>query len=191
MIEAYLGTIFAFGFNWAPQGFVPCNGALLNIQQNTALYSLLGTIYGGNGQQTFGVPDLQGRTIIGQGNGAGLTPRQIGQKDGSEATTLTLNQLPNHTHTAVFTGNSVTVKANSGAGAAPNPGGRNTTLASLGSGALYNGVAPDTALNVGGGAVTGTVVNAAIGGGLPFTNMQPFQVLNYCIVTEGIYPSRP
>lgn len=191
MIDCYLGTIFAFGFNWAPEGFAICNGALLNVQNNTALFSLLSTTYGGNGTQTFGIPDLQGRTIIGQGYGAGLTPRNAGQKDGSEGTTLTLNQLPNHTHTAVFTGNSVTVKANSGAGSAPNPGGRNTTLASLGSGALYNSVAPDTALNIGGGAVTGTVVNAAVGSGLPFTNMPPFQVLNYCIATQGIYPSRP
>lgn len=191
MIEIYLGTVLAFGFNWAPQGFAICNGALLSIQANTALFSLLNVTYGGNGTQNFGIPDLQGRTIIGQGAGAGLTPRIAGQKDGFESTALTLNQLPSHTHAATFTGSSVTIKANSGAGAAPNPGGRNTTLASLASGALYNGVAPDTALNVGGGAVTGTVVNAAAGNGASFTNMPPFQVLNYCIATEGLYPCRP
>jgi microcystin-dependent protein len=188
-MDPFLGMICAFGFNFNPMGWLYCNGTLIAIQSNSALYALLGTQFGGNGSTNFGIPDLQGRTIIGQGNGAGLTPRSVGQKDGAENTVLTAAQLPNHTHTATFTGTSVTVKASSTAGKTKNPSGRSVVLGSLGTDLLYTDVAPDTNLNVG-GSVAGTVTVVAAGNGSSFSNMQPFQVLNYCIATQGIFPTR-
>ncbi len=99
-MEVFLGTIFFFGFNFAPRGWSTCEGQLLSISQNSALFSLLGTYYGGNGQTTFALPDLRGRYPMGQGQGPGLTPRTIGEASGRESVQLTLNEMPSHTHTA-------------------------------------------------------------------------------------------
>src|SRR6202451_4167465 len=94
MSEPFLGEIRMFGFNFAPQGWAPCNGQLLPINQNEVLFSLLGTTYGGDGTTTFALPDLDGRVPIGMGQGIGLTPRTIGEQDGSETVTLTVAELP-------------------------------------------------------------------------------------------------
>ncbi|HUX52793.1 MAG TPA: tail fiber protein [Williamwhitmania sp.] len=190
-MDPILAQICAFGFGWTPQGWASCDGSLIAIQQNTALFSLLGTYFGGNGTQTFGLPDLRGRTIVGQGVGPGLTPRTIGNIGGAEQVVLAVNEMPSHNHTATFTGNSVTIKANATNGAVAAPSARNICLGATTNGtSLYNGVAPDVALNVGGGAVTGTVAIANNGQNAAHNNMQPFTVLNYCIATQGIYPSR-
>ena len=98
MSDYFLGEIRMFGGNFAIQNWAFCNGQLMNIAQNTALFSLLGTTYGGNGIQTFGLPDLRGRVPMGQGNGPGMTLRAIGEVGGSESVTLTLNQMPMHSH---------------------------------------------------------------------------------------------
>src|SRR4051812_28387187 len=97
-MEADLAMVFMFAGNFAPRGFASCEGQILAISQNTALFSLLGTTYGGNGQTTFALPDLRGRSAIGQGQGPGLSPYVEGQTGGSETVTLTVNQLPPHTH---------------------------------------------------------------------------------------------
>ncbi len=107
-MEPYIGQIQAFGFNFAPVGWAQCNGQLLPIAQYQALFSLLGTTYGGDGQTTFALPDLRGRSIVHYGSGPGLSPVQLGQNGGHETVTLTINQLPSHNHAvsvAVNTGN--------------------------------------------------------------------------------------
>jgi len=185
-----MGTILAFGFNFNPSGTAFCNGAILGIPQNSALFALLGTTYGGNGQTTFGIPDLQGRVIVGQGSGAGLTPRVMGEKSGSERVSLTPSQLPSHTHTAAFVGTSVTIKASGNAGTQAIAAGRINTIGGTTGGFLYNNDAsPAVVLNVAGTAA-GTVSVNAIGDNQQHDNMQPYTVLNYCIVLEGIFPSR-
>jgi len=188
-METYLGTILAFGFSYAPQGWAICNGALISITQNTALYSLLGTYYGGDGRNTFGIPDLQGRVIIGQGSGAGLTPRTIGEKAGYEYVGLTVNQLPVHNHTAQFTGTSVTIKANSAPATAATPSTRANAIGAITSGYLYNNTAPTIDLNVA-GTSEGNVEVSNVGGNDGHYNLQPYTVLNYCIATQGLYPPR-
>ena len=100
--EPFLGEIELYGFDFAPRGFASCNGAMLSISSNTALYSLLGTIYGGDGRTTFGLPDLRGRVPINQGWGAGLSSRPIGQRSGQETNTLTISNLPSHTHAIIY-----------------------------------------------------------------------------------------
>ena len=102
MSEPFVGEIQIFGFNFPPRGWAPCNGATLAIQQNTALFALLGTQYGGNGQTTFQLPNLMAQAACNQGQGPGLTPRDIGETFGSATVTLTSQQMPNHTHTLQF-----------------------------------------------------------------------------------------
>src|SRR4029453_7998397 len=101
MSEPFLGQIQAFGFNFAPRGWATCDGQILPIAQNTALFSLLGTTYGGNGVNTFGLPDLRGRVAVHQGNGPGLSPYVIGEVTGTESVTLILTQMAAHNHAAV------------------------------------------------------------------------------------------
>ena len=104
MADPFLGEIRVTGFNFAPRGWALCDGQLLPINQNTALFALLGTQFGGNGQTTFALPDLRGRVPIHQGQGPGLTPRTIGETGGAESATLNVAQLPPHTHTALASG---------------------------------------------------------------------------------------
>lgn len=98
-MDVFMGTVMTFGFNYAPNGWALCNGQIMNIQQYQALFTLLGTVYGGNGSQTFGLPNLQSRLPICQGTGPGLTTRVMGENAGTENITATLSNLPNHTHT--------------------------------------------------------------------------------------------
>jgi microcystin-dependent protein len=192
-MDFILAMIAYFGFNFIPEGWAACNGQLLSVQQNTALYSLLGIVYGGDGKNNFGLPDLRGRVVLGQGLSTALpkTNYNMGNPTGnSETVTLTTAQMPMHTHTATIVNASATIKANSTSGNAANPGGRSTVLAGSSNGSIYNGTAPDTTLNVGGGAVTGTVTVAVVGNSAPVSIMQPYCVLNACICTSGIYPIR-
>jgi microcystin-dependent protein len=171
MAEAYLGEIRMFGFNFAPQGWAFCNGQLLPISQNTALFSLLGTFYGGNGTTNFALPNLQSSVAIHQGQGPGLSPYEIGQIGGFEDVTLTQGQMPTHTHT---------VNANASPATASRPAG--SALART-TDQIY-ATAPDgsTTMNA------GTIANA--GGSQPHSNIQPFLVISFCIALQGIYPSR-
>lgn len=168
---AFVGEIRIFGFNFAPQGWAQCNGQLLSIAQNTALFSLLGTTYGGDGQATFALPDLRSRLPVGQGQGPGLSSYAEGQAGGAETVTLAATQMPGHSHP---------VKASSSAANSGQPEGR--TLARSAS-HTYT-AQPDTS----------TVMNAGMlgdtGGSQPHDNIQPYLAVNFCIALQGIFPSR-
>ena len=191
-MDTFLGNIFFFGFNWAPMGWALCNGTLLQIAQNSALYSLLGVTFGGNGSSTFGLPDLRGRVIVGQGTSTTGTTYQIGQYSGSETVTLSSAYMPVHSHEVSFTGSSLTVKASSTNGSSTTPGTRAATLAAGNPGSIYNNAAPDITLNIGGAVAAGNVTLQASGNAspTPVNVRQPYCVLNACIAVEGLYPSR-
>ena len=172
-MEPFLGQIQAFGFNFAPRGWANCDGQLLPIAQYQALFSLLGTTYGGDGRTTFALPDLRGRTMLHEGNGPGLTPRPIGQKSGAENTTLTAANLPAHSHP-------VAIPVNTGNASSEEPGGN--VLAS--SGANLYAAAPSP------GAAYQAFNTGNAGSSTAFNNMQPYLVVNICIALQGIYPSR-
>jgi microcystin-dependent protein len=169
-MEPFLGQIQAFGFNFAPRGWAFCNGQLIAIMQNQALYSLLGTIYGGDGRSTFALPDLRGRISLHQGNGPGLSDYTIGEKAGAERVTLTTYELPSHTHTAKVVATSPNSAKPSG-----------TSIATPDS-EVYSTANPDTDLNI------KTIGNT--GGGQSHENRPPFLVINWCIALQGVFPSR-
>jgi len=201
-MDEYLGIIKIFGGNFAPRGWAMCQGQNIAISANTALFSILGTTYGGNGQSTFALPDLRGRAPIGYGQGPGLTNNYVlGQKAGVEAVTLTIMQMPIHNHVATFTpgggGGGGGVKASSAPGAVPAPSATNPTLAAATDPDgnvtinLYNASAPDITLNTGGGGSGGgTVTVGNSGGSQPFSILQPILAVNYIICTEGLFPTR-
>ena len=168
--EPFIGQIKIFGFNFAPRGHALCNGQILQISQNTALFALLGTTYGGNGQTTFALPNLQGRIPVNQGQGPGLPGYTLGQQAGEENHTLTINEMPAHNHLAV---------ANSGNADQTYPAGM--VWANGGSAAGFNSTAGNT---------MSPQSLAAAGAGQGHNNMSPYLVVNYCIALEGIFPSR-
>jgi microcystin-dependent protein len=177
-MDPFIGQICLFGFNFAPKGWAQCNGQLLQISQYQALFSLLGTTYGGNGQTTFGLPDLRGRVPM---HLNGNHPQ--GQIGGAESATLNVNQLPPHNHPFTAAGS---LPCASGAGTSDDPVGKipagsatdeNYAAAADATGAM----AP---LNVSG-------TSGVTGSGLPVPILPPFQVMNFCIALEGIFPSRP
>ena len=170
MSEPFLGAISIFGGNFAPRGYALCDGQLMPINQNTALFSLLGTTYGGDGQTTFALPDLRGRTAIGQGQGPGLSSRTMGESLGVEAITLSTAQLPLHGHTQQASGTAATAAA----GPSGAPGSSATTM-------FYGGTPQ---IDMAASAV------AASGGGQPHPNMAPFAALNFIIALQGVFPSR-
>jgi microcystin-dependent protein len=169
MTQPYIGEIQLFGFNFNPRGWAFANGATIPISQNTALFSLLGVTYGGNGQTTFQLPNFAGRAGMCQGNGAGLSPRSLGQTAGTNTVTLTINQIPQHRHVLRAT-------ATSGSVASP----ANAIPAQSEEQKLY-----DTG--------TGVVMKplASTGNGQPHENRQPSLGVNFCIALQGIYPSFP
>lgn len=171
MSDQYLGEIRMVGFNFAPYGWALCNGQILSIAQNTALFSLIGTYYGGDGITTFALPNLQSRTPIHQGQGIGLSPYVIGQNGGNENITLTTQQMPQHNHNVAVLGlNAGTNKA------------ANSFLADSTSGNIYTTNAPNTTLN------TNSISFA--GSSQPHTNIQPYLCITFIIALQGIYPSR-
>lgn len=169
--EPYIGEIAAVGFNFAPQGWMFCEGQLLPIAQYDALFSLLGTTYGGDGQTTFALPDYRGRTLIGVGQGPGLSPRVLGELGGSISATLTVANLPAHTHT---------IGSNTGTGTTNDP--TNAVLAN--SGALDKEFAASSNSNLGSTGVAGSTNPA------PVDISQPYLGINYIIAVEGIFPPR-
>jgi microcystin-dependent protein len=172
-MDPILGQICLFAFNFTPRGWAACNGQLLSIAQNTALFSLLGTTYGGDGRTTFALPDLRGRVPMHYGQGPGLSNRDMGEAAGTETQTLTIQQMPAHSHV-------VNIPVTSEQGTTNQP--ENSILAPSES-SIYN--APNSKNGQYGGA---TAANA--GGSQPMPIMQPYLVMNYCIATEGIFPSR-
>lgn len=168
--EPFIGEVAWVPYNFAPRGWAFCDGQLLSIASNTALFSLLGTTYGGDGRTTFGLPDVRSRTLIHEGYGPGLTSRPLGQKGGQEDVTLNANQMPSHTHSQM---------ASSGSATDTSPDGN--VLSSPSRTRIYD----DTA-NV---AMDSTAIGNA-GGNQPHNNMQPYTTLNCIIATQGLYPSR-
>lgn len=166
MSDQFIGQIMPAAFNFAPRYFAQCNGALLPISQNQALFSLLGTTYGGDGIQTFGLPDLRGRTPIGMGGSYA-----IGEKAGVESVSLLASQIPTHTH-------GVNGCNQPAAARSPAAGFFGNTAST----SLYAPSGPQVALNA------NTV--GASGGSQPHPNMQPYSVLNFCIALSGVFPSR-
>lgn len=171
MATPFLGQIITVGFNFAPVGYLQCNGQLLPIAQNEALYALLGTIYGGDGITTFALPDLRGRAAVGQGQGPGLTNRPIGEKSGSNSVTLTYNQMAH--------GHGVSASKNNATQANP------TGLVYAQDGSVgatnYSSSPVNTTMNPG--------VITRVGNSQPHNNMQPSLAITFCIATEGIFPS--
>jgi microcystin-dependent protein len=171
MSEPFVGQIAMFGGNFAPRNWAFCDGQLMQVSQNDALFSLVGTIYGGDGRTTFGLPDLRGRVPIHQGSGPGLTPRPIGQKSGSEQVTLNTNTLPTHSH--AFKGSGEI--ANS-----PNPQGR----------VVAKPTTVDLYINEAQGADLAGEATGNAGGSQHHTNVMPFQCVTFIIALYGVYPSR-
>jgi microcystin-dependent protein len=176
MSSPFLGEIEIFGFNFAPYGWAQCNGQLLPVTQNTALFSLLGTQFGGDGHSTFGLPNLQGQIPVGPGQGPGLSRYTIGETAGAETVTLTVSEIPSHTHT-------LPVDPGAGRSPAPSP---STVLGATGRGAPE--VYADAATS--GAMMTVSSVGAS-GGSQPHNNMMPYLTLNYCISLQGVFPVRP
>jgi len=173
MSDPFVGEIRMFAGNFAPRGWALCDGQLLAVSQNDALFALLGTIYGGDGRSTFGLPDMRGRIPLHMGTGPGLSPRSIGEKSGQENVTLLLNNLPAHNHGFQAS----TSVADSGY-----PAGQ--LVADTGAASVYNTAAPDTSITMPANTVSNT------GGGQQHMNMMPFQCVNFIIALFGIFPSR-
>ena len=173
MSNPYIGEIRMFGGNFAPAGWALCNGQLLAISENDALFNLIGTTYGGDGQTTFALPNLQGRLPIHNGTGPGLGSYVIGEQGGVEEVTLTTNQLPVHTHAA---------SALNTAGSGPNPAG--ALWASVASGNYYTAGPPVPP------AVMPATILSTVGGSQPHTNFQPYLCINFIIALYGQYPSQ-
>ena len=194
-MDEYLAKISFFGFNWCPNYYMSCNGALIPVVQNQALYSLLGTQFGGNANPNFALPDLRGRVVMGQGNSSYGQSFLVGQMGGAFTTTLTEAQLPAHAHAAALAleNATTTIKASDADGSSTKPSSRGATLGALVSASdkLYNNQTPNVSLNVAGNTVTGSVTVGITGSGQAFTNMPPYTVLNPCILTQGLYPTRP
>ena len=173
-MDPYVGEIRMFSGNFAPVGWALCNGQIMSIQQNTALYSIIGNSYGGDGKTTFALPDLQGMAPMGQGIGPGLTPRNIATSVGASTQTLTIDQIPNHTH--VPNGSSATAASQS------NPS--NNVWGSESDVAANKPYAatPNVSMNV--------LALNTVGGNAAHNNMQPYLTLSFIIALEGVYPPR-
>jgi microcystin-dependent protein len=165
-----LGQIMIVPYQFAPKGWALCNGQVLPINQNQALFALLGTTFGGDGLTSFALPDLRGRAPIGMGQGPGLAPYDLGETGGQEVVTLTLSQIPSHTHVAM----GATAVANTGS-----PAGASWAMPRA---LLYSSIAPAVPMS--------TEALGSSGGGQPHENRKPYVVMSYVIALQGIFPSR-
>jgi len=178
IMEVYLGTILPFAFPFAPQGWIACGGGVLPISQNSALYALIGTTYGGDGSSTFGIPNLSGRTPVSQGAGYAM-----GQAAGSESVTLLTGNLPSHTHT---------LSGTTAAAVTSVPDVNNNALASAsGEDVNLGSVAVKVYGPAGAAAPLGPQSIGMTGSNTPVSIMQPYLTVNYCMAVAGLYPSRP
>lgn len=177
MSQPYIGEIKMFAGNFAPRSYALCNGQILSISQNTALFSILGTTYGGNGTSTFALPNLQGSAPMGKGNGAGLTPRFLGEVSGESSVTLISSQMPVHNH--LMQGNEATADL-------PDPS--NATFGMVGGrgrpGTFYAVPSPFTAIPMAPQSLGLT------GGSQPHNNMQPYAAVTFIIALQGVFPPR-
>lgn len=176
-MDPFIAEVRLFACNFAPRGWAQCQGQLMAIAQNTALFSLVGTMYGGDGRTTFGLPNLQGQAALGQGQGPGLSPYSIGEIVGSETVSLQGNQGGAHSHFVNCSTNEGTADGSKG-----------NVLATSGTDSRGNNIYTST---------PGQTVNmnpaqlAPTGGGAPHNNMSPYLTLNYCIALQGVFPQRP
>jgi microcystin-dependent protein len=175
----FLGEIQIFGFNFAPANWALCAGQLMAIQQNTALFSLLGTVYGGDGKTTFGLPDMKAQAACAQGQGLGLSTYFIGETFGSPTVTLSPQEIPSHTHTTNL-GLQTTAANRFAAPSATN----NYLVGPSTSTPFAQSQTPN-------GTFSPNMVGAYTGGGQPHANQQPYLTLNFCIALQGIFPQRP
>ena len=179
MTEPFIGEIQLFGFNFNPRGWALCNGTTVPISQNTALFSLLGTIYGGNGQTTFQLPNFAGRASCQQGTGPTTSTRTLGETFGVNSVTLDANQIPQHNH-------GITAFAQSDGNKKSGSPSNNSALSSLGSGTAKPFITAP--LNT---QFAPNMIQPSAGGGQPHQNQQPYLGVNFCIALQGIFPSFP
>jgi microcystin-dependent protein len=180
MSDQFVAEMRIFPFNFPPTGWAFCNGQLMPISQNTALFSLLGTTYGGDGKSTFALPDMQGNAAMQPGQGQGLSLRDLGELSGSETVTLLVSEIPIHTHSV----NATSLPANTDQPSGAILGRGNFTFqGNSGAVVMYNTNAPDTQM--------APLAMSVTGGGLPHNNMQPYLTLSFCIALQGIFPQRP
>lgn len=183
-MEGMIGEVRMFGGNFAPRAWALCDGQLLPISQNTALFSIIGTIYGGDGRTTFALPDVRGRAVIGPGNGPGLSHRREGQKGGTETNTMTIPEMPSHNHTATFKAATTPASDTPDNMLYATAAGRaNTTPPANIQVAMY-GATADT--NMAGDMVT----LGNTGGQQSINDMMPWTAINYIICLQGVFPSR-
>jgi microcystin-dependent protein len=171
--DPFVAEIRIFPFNFAPTGWAFCDGQLLPLSQNTALFSLLGTTYGGNGKSNFALPDLQGNAPMHPGQGPGLSLHDLGESSGSDTVTLLESEIPAHSHTARAVG------GDPGELQAPSPA---RSLARSGQGFAYTAGPANVTM-------AGQILPPA-GGGLPHNNLQPYLTLSFCIALQGVFPPR-
>ncbi len=171
-MQVYVGQVICVGFNFAPVGWALCDGSLLSIAENSALFNLIGTTYGGDGVNTFGLPDLRGRTPVGSGPLAGGSNYVLGQRGGAENVTVTLPNYPAHTHPLM---------ANTGNGNANGPAGNYLAAGQQ----TYNSNTPQA-----GDALNPAAVTSYAGGGQPHNNLQPYLTCSWIISLYGVYPSQ-
>ncbi|WNL46388.1 tail fiber protein [Dyella sp. BiH032] len=177
MSDPFIGEIQIYGFNFAPNNWAMCQGQLMPIQQNTALFSLLGTTFGGNGTSNYQLPNFVGNAACGQGQGLGLTPRVMGETFGSDTVTLLYNEMPAHSHAARVYNQTVAAKR--------------TGIPAAGDAVILpQSVAPFTTTNAVNSAFPVQTIGVA-GGGQAHENQQPYLTLNFCISLAGVFPQRP
>lgn len=182
MAEPFIGEIIMFGGNFAPRGWALCDGQLLPISSNTALFSILGTTYGGDGRTTFALPDLRGRVAVHCGNGPGLTPKRLGDKGGTETNTLNVGQLPSHNHSLVASSADGDVFKATG-----------NALAKKAFDVVAGQASQKIEIYTSSGNMTEVMKSGSIsntGNNMAINNIQPFQCVNYIIALQGVFPSR-
>ncbi|WGD35551.1 tail fiber protein [Olleya sp. YS] len=186
-MEPFIAQIMLFGGNFAPRGWAFCHGQLLPISQNTALFSLIGTTYGGDGRTTFGLPDLRGRVPLSVGQGPGLSNITWGERGGAEQHTITINEMPTHAHDGSSLTGVSTMTCSEDDGTTEEPAGN--VLATAASGTPYvSGAANETLGSTGTVTVSGNTGNQ--GGNQPMNLRTPYVGINYVIALQGIFPSR-
>ena len=192
MSEPFIGMLMLVPYNFAPRGWAFCNGQIMSISQNTALFSLLGTTFGGDGQVTFALPDLRGRVPLGVGQGPGLSNYVLGQVAGTETQTLTTSNMPPHSHTLANLKATVNIVSTAGNQQGP----KDNVLAKEAAGvtATYatppQGFPPNPPDKMADAAVTMSGATDPAGGGQPFDMHTPYLAMNYCIAITGVFPSR-